>query len=253
MEQSETKINKCEQSIFYWWLKIRWFMVIVLFAIGILRINQQEQSYPIIIFIATFLGICTLNILFHLLIIKPNKSVIAIQIVLDTLFATIIVHLTGGIESNFVWIYLIGILTANLSTEKTGGFLAAMIGSMFLLFILIFYNSGWLLPINQKAFEIDIPTQTIFFISYVTLFSGVSFILTHITDLLRKTLTDYYDTAEKSKETTMKLEECQISNAQYLEIAKQAAIVARIDHDINNSLNTISLSIARINKAAEEH
>ena len=32
-------IKKREQSIFYWWLKIRWFMIIVLFAIGILRIN----------------------------------------------------------------------------------------------------------------------------------------------------------------------------------------------------------------------
>ena len=249
----KNQINKNEQSVFYWWLKIRWFMVMVLFAVGILRVNQQEQSYPIIIFIAAFLGICTLNILFHLLIIKPNKSVIAIQIVLDTLFAAIIVHLTGGMESNFVWIYLIGILTASLSTEKVGGFLAAMISSMFLLLILIFYNSGWLLPINGKIFETDIPTQTIFFISYITLFSGVSFILTHITDLLRMTLINFNETFEKCEETENQLNKCKKNNKEYKEVAKQAAIVAGLDHAINNSLNTISLSSARINKAAKEY
>jgi len=249
----KNQINKNEQSVFYWWLKIRWFMVMVLFAVGILRVNQQEQSYPIIIFIAAFLGICTLNILFHLLIIKPNKSVIAIQIVLDTLFATIIVHLTGGMESNFVWIYLIGILTASLSTEKVGGFLAAMISSMFLLLILIFYNSGWLLPINGKIFEVDIPTQTIFFISYITLFSGVSFILTHITELLRMTLINFNETFEKCEETENQLNKCKKNNKEYKEVAKQAAIVAGLDHAINNSLNTISLSSARINKAAKEY
>ena len=253
MKMEKNQINKNEQSVFYWWLKIRWFMVMVLFAVGILRVNQQEQSYPIIIFIAAFLGICTLNILFHLLIIKPNKSVIAIQIVLDTLFATIIVHLTGGMESNFVWIYLIGILTASLSTEKVGGFLAAMISSMFLLLILIFYNSGWLLPINGKIFEVDIPTQTIFFISYITLFSGVSFILTHITDLLRMTLINFNETFEKCEETENQLNKCKKNNKEYKEVAKQAAIVAGLDHAINNSLNTISLSSARINKAAKEY
>lgn len=247
------QINKTEQSVFYWWLKIRWFMVMVLFAIGILRISQQDQSYPIIIFIATFFGICILNLLFHLLIIKPNKSVIAIQIVLDTLFATIIVHLTGGLESNFVWIYLIGILTASLSTEKTGGFLAAMISSMFLLLILIFYSSGWLLPINRKIFEIDIPTQTIFLISYITLFSGVSFILTHITDLLRITTINYNETSKTCEETEIQLNESKKNNAEYLEVVKQAAIVAGLDHNINNSLNAISLSSARINKAAREY
>ncbi|NQV18456.1 MAG: histidine kinase [Armatimonadetes bacterium] len=246
-------IKRSEQSIFYWWLKIRWFMVFVLFAIGILRVNQQEQAYPIIIFIAVFLGICILNFLFHLLIIKPNRSVIAIQIVLDTLFATIIVHLTGGFESNFVWIYLIGILTACLSTEKTGGFLAAMIGSMFLLFLMIFYNSGWLLTINGKIFEVDIPTQTIFFISYITLFSGVSFILTHITDLLKMTLIKYNEISDKCEETKTQLNEYKKNNLQYQKIAKQAAIVAGLDHAINNSLNAISLSSARINKAAREY
>lgn len=247
------QISKTEQSVFYWWLKIRWFMVMVLFAIGILRISQQEQSYPIIIFVAAFFGICILNLLFHLLIIKTNKSVIAIQIVLDTLFATIIVHLTGGLESNFVWIYLIGILTASLSTEKTGGFLAAMISSMFLLLILIFYSSGWLLPINRKIFETDIPTQTIFLISYITLFSGVSFILTHITDLLRITTINYYETSKKCEETEIQLNESKKNNEEYQEVAKQAAIVAGLDHNINNSLNAISLSSARINKAAREY
>jgi len=104
-----------------WWSKVRWFMVLILFAIGILRVTQINQTYPIVIFITTFLGICILNILFYLQIIKTNSLFSSLQIVLDILFATFVVHLTGGLDSSFVWIFLIAVITASLAIENSGG------------------------------------------------------------------------------------------------------------------------------------
>ncbi len=69
----KSQFFETEKSMFHWWSNIRWFMVIILFAIGIIRVQQSPQSFPIIIFIATFLGICVLNLLFHLQIIKTNN------------------------------------------------------------------------------------------------------------------------------------------------------------------------------------
>ena len=147
------QLFETEKTMYHWWSKIRWFMVITLFAIGILRVQQSPQTYPIVIFVGVFWGICILNLLYHLHILKTNNIFGTIQIVLDVIFASMIVHLTGGMESFFVWIYLIAVLTASLSIEKVGGFISALIGSMSLLVLILFYNLKWLIPINGIVFN----------------------------------------------------------------------------------------------------
>ena len=81
------RIENHEIETYKWWSKVRWFIVLILFAIGILRITQIDQTYPIVIFITAFFGICILNILFHLQIIKTNTLFSSLQIVLDIIFA----------------------------------------------------------------------------------------------------------------------------------------------------------------------
>jgi two-component system sensor histidine kinase PilS (NtrC family) len=175
-----------EIQMYKWWSKIRWFMVLILFAIGILRVSQIEQTYPIVVFVVTFVGICVLNILFHLQIIKSNILFGSLQIILDIIFATLVVHLTGGLNSPFVWIYLLAVITASLSVETTGGVLAAMIGSMCLLMLILMYNFGWLSQVSGEPFNADIPSQTIFLISYTGLFGGIAFFSNFISDMIKK-------------------------------------------------------------------
>lgn len=249
-----------EVQMYKWWSKIRWFIVLILFAIGILQVNQVQQIYPVLVFVFTFLGISILNILFHLQILKSNNLLGAVQIVLDIIFATLVVHLTGGLESSFVWIYLIAVITASVAVEKAGGIIAAMIGSTCLLLLLMAYNFGWLTPVNGKPLDISIPTQTIFLISYTGLFTGIAFIASFISDLLKKIsdiiIADSRDLLEKENVLTEK-QKTIIRNKQkeeqYQEVVKIAASVAGIDHDINNPLTIISLSIRRILTAAAEY
>ncbi len=249
-----------EIETYKWWSKVRWYIVLILFAIGILRVTQIHQTFPIVIFVATFLGIFTLNVLFHLQIIKTNSLFSSLQIVLDIVFATVIVHLTGGLESSFVWIYLIAVITASLVMENSGGVIAAMIGSMCLLVLILMYNFGWLIPVNGAEFKADVPTQTIFLISYTGLFSGIAFISSYISNIMKK-----HSISSEENTKFLNLQKVELSGKEaelinnkkllekYREIVQESAKISMLDHDLNNPLTVISLSIRRIIKAAYDY
>lgn len=249
-----------EIETYKWWSKIRWFIVLILFAIGILRVTQIDQTYPIIIFVTAFIGICVLNILFYLQIIKTNILFRSMQILLDIIFATVVVHLTGGLDSSFVWIYLIAVISASLTIKDSGGILAAIIGSMSLLILVLMYNFGWVIPVDGVKFVADIPTQTIFLISYTCLFSGIAFISSHIANIIKqysvssKTNTDFLN--EQKIELTEKEEELMNNKKlleKYREVVRESSKIAGLDHDLNNPLTIISLSIQRIIKASHDY
>ncbi len=248
-----------ERQMFVWWSKIRWFIVIVLFAIGILRTNQVQQTYPVIVFIATFLGISILNILYQLQILKTNNLIGAIQVILDIVFATLVVHLTGGLNSSFVWIYLLAVITASLSIEGYGGFLSAIIGSLCLVFLILIYNFGWLIPLDSMD-NANTADQTVFILSYTGLFTGIAFISSHISAILKKlfraSLENEQFVQERDQEISKK-QEILIRNSsllsEYQKVVDLAANIANIDHDINNPLTVISLSIRKIMKTAKKY
>ena len=73
MEQ--IKLLDTEKMMFSWWLKIRWFIVLILFSIGLLRIGMVNQTIPIVAFVGAFIGISVLNILFQLQIITSNNII----------------------------------------------------------------------------------------------------------------------------------------------------------------------------------
>ena len=258
MEQ--IRLLDSEKLMFSWWLKIRWFIVLILFAIGLLRIGMVHQTVPIVAFVGAFLGISVLNILFHLQIITTNNLVGAAQIILDIIFGTIVVHLTGGLESSFVWIYLVAVVTASLSIEKAGGFVAAMIGSMSLLILILMYNFGWLTPVDGQTYNPDVATQTIFLISYTGLFTVIAFISSYISGMVRKLSLKVLEANDKLKnqEDFLRNKENQIVSDEntikdYQEVVRVSASLVGIDHDINNPLSIISLSLSRVKKAASEY
>ena len=46
-----------EIETYKWWSKTHWFIILILFSIGILCVTQVDQTYPIFIFVASFVGI----------------------------------------------------------------------------------------------------------------------------------------------------------------------------------------------------
>lgn len=248
---------KSDVSVFKWWSMIRWFMVIVLFSIGMLHLSENIQMFPTLIFIGVFLGIVGLNLLYRLNTKYINTWFTVFQVVLDIVFATLVVHMTGGVNSYFVWIYLMGVITASLMIPQLGGIFAGLIGSISLFGLIMLYQFKVLTPIMPESGGVS--TRTVYILSYTALFCGVAMIAGYITDQL-----NYYSNQLKQKQKSMDEIEDKLSKAdtslkanknifkQNEDLIKTAAEVANMDHDLNTPLCIISLSIGRVKRLGIE-
>lgn len=229
-----------------WWAMIRWFMVVVLFSIGLLHVNFTEKMVQNIVFFTVFGGIVALNLLFQVQAYACKKWVTLFQVILDIVFATIVVHLTGGLSSFFVWVYLIGVITASLTIPHNGGLLAGLIGSISLMVLILLYQNGILEP--SQASKLDIAGSTVYVLSYTGLFCGVAMIASYLSDQLnlQKNL---QKELQELKENQASLEESSKAWEDLIPVLKD---VAHMDHDINTPLCVITLSLGRVKRYGNE-
>ncbi|MDD4309900.1 MAG: histidine kinase [Candidatus Cloacimonetes bacterium] len=229
------------------WAMIRWFMVVVLFSIGLLHISFSDTIAQNIIFFAVFGGIVALNLLFQVQSHAPNQWVVAFQVILDIVFATIVVHLTGGLNSFFVWVYLIGVITAALTIRQNGGLLAGLTGSVSLLTLILLYQNGIMTPTESS--NLDAAGSTVYILSYTGLFCGVAMIANYLSDQLA-----YQRNLEKELTANLaKLNECFQTQKQLDDLLPILKDVAGMDHDINTPLCVITLSLGRVKRYANQY
>jgi len=226
---------------------IRWFLVVVLFSIGLLHISFKDTLVQNIMFFMVFTGIVALNLLFQLQARARKQWVVAFQVVLDIVFATLIVHITGGLNSFFVWAYLIGVITAALTTPQNGGLIAGVTGSFSLLILVLLYKNGVLIPTETTG--LDIAGSTVYILSYTGLFCGVALIANYLSDQLamQKVLQQDLDAAKQ------KINEYEEFTQQFQNFIPVLKDVAHMDHDINTPLCVITLSLGRIKRYAKEY
>jgi len=230
-----------------WWAMIRWFLVLVLFSIGLLHISFKETLVQNILFFLVFAGIVALNLLFQLQARAKKQWVVAFQVVLDIVFATLIVHITGGLSSFFVWAYLIGVITAALTTPQNGGVIAGVTGSFALLILVLLYKNGVLTPTETAG--LDIAGSTVYILSYTGLFCGVALIANYLSDQLALQKV----TQRELDEAKGKLIEFNEFKHQFESFIPALKDVAHMDHDINTPLCVITLSLGRIKRYAKEY
>ncbi|GAB1468704.1 hypothetical protein MASR2M64_14490 [Candidatus Cloacimonadota bacterium] len=230
-----------------WWAMIRWFMAVVLFSIGLLHVGFGETMVESVLFFSVFGGILALNLLFQIQYHASQQWVVIFQIVLDIVFATIVVHLTGGLNSFIIWVYLIGVITAALSVKQNGGLMTALASSFALLILVLLYKNELLFP--TVTTNMDSAGATVYLLSYTGLFCGVALIANYLADqllhqdILEKKLTASIAKLDVSTKTINQLDEL-------MPILKD---VGHIDHDINTPLCVITLSLGRIKRYADEY
>lgn len=251
-------IDSSSLGVFKWWSMVRWFILIVLFSIGMLNLSADYQRFPAIIFVAVFLGIVFLNLLFHINARFINTWITSLQVVLDIVFATMVVHLTGGLNSYFVWIYLMGVITACLMIPQLGGLFAGFIGSISLFGLIMLYQFEVLSPLAPESG--DISTRTIYILSYTALFCGVATIAGFISDQLRDKIKDVDAKQSAIEQMEMELKQTKemLSNQETFnrkvdELVKTAKDVSELDHDLNTPLCIISLSLGRVKRYGLEN
>ncbi len=230
-----------------WWAMIRWFMVVVLFSIGLLHVSFSETMVGSILFFTVFGGIVALNLLFQLQSHAHKQWVVVFQVMLDIVFATIVVHLTGGLSSSFVWVYLIGVITAALTIKQNGGLIAGLLGSFSLLILILLYRNSILSPTETTS--MDIAGSTVYILSYTGLFCGVALIANYLSDQLayQKNLRAEMEGAQN------KLNELSKTKDDLDKLMPILKDVAHIDHDINTPLCIITLSLGRVKRYANEY
>ncbi|MCB5278387.1 MAG: histidine kinase [Candidatus Cloacimonetes bacterium] len=235
-----------KQKLLSLWSMVRWFLVIVLFSIGLLHISFREGMYQNLLFFMVFGGIVALNLLFQVQTGQQRQFVKFFQVALDILFATLIVHLTGGLNSFFVWAYLIGVITASLTFPQNGGVIAGLCGSFSLLMLIVLYQNSILTP--MEASGMDMSGSTVYLLSYTGLFSGVALIANYLSDQISRDRLDNEQLISKVNE----LKECETWKNEMERLLPSLKEIAHLDHDINTPLCVITLSLGRVKRYANE-
>ena len=235
-------------KILKWWSSLRWFMILVVMCVGTLELLHNPMAYQPLVYLGVFGGLVALNLYFHLHKRGESQFAIIIQIILDILFATLSVHLTGGPDSYFGWLYLIPVITASLLIPRTGGVMTGLIGTFSLLGLITSYRLGWLESPSGSWEDFG----TIFLLSYSGLFCVIGFIVNFLNDLMINAGLDVKE-AEKEREIfSEKLDKVTEENLSMKRIGNAVKDIVWIDRDINTQLCVVSLSLKRIKKAAAE-
>lgn len=246
-------MDREQLQLMHWWSLVRWFMVVVLFSIGLLHISFRETMVESMLFLGVFIGVVCLNVMFHLQSNLYKPGMIMFQVILDTLFATIVVHFTGGLNSHFVWVYLIAVITASLTIPKVGGLFAGLAGSLSLLVLTALYQNQIISPTELS--EVDATNSTIYVLSYTGLFSGVAFISSYMNDFILKhhqVDTELQNCQEEVKLKEIELQASHKSNQSYRRLHPLLRDIGQLKHDINTPLCVITLSLSRVKRAGIE-
>ena len=238
----------CRDKILKWWSNLRWFMILVVMCVGTLEILQNRMNYQPLVYLGVFGGMVALNLYFHLHKSGDTQFAIILQILLDVLFATLSVHLTGGPGSYFSWLYLIPVITASLLIPKTGGVMTGLIGTFSLLGLIASYRLGLLESPNQNWEGFG----TIFLLSYSGLFCIIGFIVNFLNDLAINAGRDVQESEKERERITERLGKVNEENRKTNKIREAVKEITWLDRDLNTQLCVISLSLKRIKKAAVE-
>ncbi|TAL10931.1 MAG: PAS domain S-box protein [Nitrospirae bacterium] len=153
--------------------KLKWLMgirvAVVTLTLGVLiyfQIGKSTQSIPAYygLIVATYL----LTILYGLLIKRIERLALFayLQIGGDILFETVLVALTGGVESPFSLLYIISITAASALLSRPGGLAAASVAGIFYGAIvdIQYYRSTYeMFPLLSLPRVTDLPVPEIFY------------------------------------------------------------------------------------------
>ncbi|MCF7911254.1 MAG: hypothetical protein K9M99_01900 [Candidatus Cloacimonetes bacterium] len=236
------------EKILKWWSNLRWFMILVVMCVGTLELLHNSGAYQPLVYLGVFGGLVALNLYFHLQKGGESQFAIIIQIVLDIVFATLSVHLTGGPGSYFSWLYLIPVITASLLIPRTGGVTTGLIGTFSLLGLIASYRLGWLESPTGSWEDFG----TIYLLSYSGLFCVIGFIVNYLNDLTVNAGIDKHESEKEKVLVSERLDKVSEENKNMNKLCEAVKDIVWIDRDINTQLCVVSLSLKRIKKAAAE-
>ncbi len=228
--------------------RLQWLMffrvVIATFFLGIAAIThlQKEPAYlaPYLVYIYGLIGgiyVLTFIYLTLLFIIKDLLKFIYSQILIDILFITVLVFITGGRSSIYPFMYSISIISASIFLYLPGGLTAATVSSLLYALIISLQHYGIILPFDIESLNVLDHSNVPFY--YPVIVNISSF---YLVALLSSFL------AEQTKKSQLQLREKQV-DIENLEVLNENII-----QSINSGLLTLDLEdrVVTFNQSACE-
>ncbi len=228
--------------------QLQWLMffrvVIASFFLGIIAITQFQKSdlflSPFLAYVYSLVGsvyLVTFIYVFLMPFIKKIKEFAYVQIMMDIVLITALIHITGGINSMFSFMYSISIISASILLYLFGGILSATASSLV-----------YSMLISLQHYQVIAPVEAGRFIAsgyegmplYYPLVINISTF--YLVALLGSFL------AEQARRSRMQLQEKQ------LDIKNLEALNENILQSINSGLITLDHErrIITFNRAAED-
>src|SRR5690348_5895930 len=128
----DTRFN--ERAWLAWLVKVRVIIISFLLAVELLIVNLTPNNVPVRLFITAVLVWYTVSVFFIVLasLWEDHRLQAKLQIFTDLAFVTVVVYLTGGIDTFFNFLYPLVIIVASILLPRYWAYLTAAVS--FILF-----------------------------------------------------------------------------------------------------------------------
>lgn len=228
--------------------RLQWLMflrvVVVTFLLGatVLIHIKKTQSYVDVTLLCLYLliGITYFSTFIYLLLLKRRRNLVLfayIQVIVDVLMESVLVILTGGIDSIFSSIYILSIITASILLYWKGGLIIASLSSVSYGLLIDLEYYGLLPAVITQGRMIEGYTSSN--VLYTILVNIMAFYIVAI-------LSSYL--SEQTRKTKIALQEREY------DLEELTALNEHIVQSLNSGLLTMDLDgrITFFNSAAEE-
>ncbi len=123
--------------------------------------------------------------------IRISRRLLYIQILLDMLFLTILVHFSGGIENPFIFFYIFLIILASVELRGKFVYLLSAVAVLMVVLLVSLEYFGIIPHVNLEGFVLPVRYQdpgrvTAVVVTLACLLFGTSFIITSVVGELKK-------------------------------------------------------------------
>ena len=227
----------------YWLIKLRWIAITgvvltVLFAKQVLKVSLDNLSLS---GITAFLVIYNLVFTLHLKRLRKNKPaqlilianrIANIQIALDLLSLTMLIHFSGGIENPFIFYFIFHMIIASALLSRRASYLQATFTAILFVSIVTSEYFNFLNHYCLKGFIVyDLHTNKVYILGVSFVFISTLYLAVYMASSISVRLRN----REKSlKEANDLLEEKDRIKSEY---------VLRVTHDIKEHISAIKSCI----------
>jgi len=165
----------------FWLVNLRWFATVLLliFSVWLIQIKLNNYPYHTIGLVGILLAGANLLVFLYLKLYNPTslakeEKIVIAQIVIDYIFLTYLIHLTGGIDSPFHFFYLFHIIIASVIFENKIPALIISALAVLIFTILVALEYFAIIPHHCNCLKAFAPIDIVFVLSafYATIIAS---------------------------------------------------------------------------------